>query len=284
MMPLSLFLLAALAADPPKDFVGPPKPETTVEAGDPQTIRMRLDQNMRATEDQLRRQKIGEEARKLQEKVIEDIDRLLSLAKQPPPPSDEQPPPQNPPPSNASNNKSKSKSETAPQDGPGGSGEHSDQSGGTNQPHPGGSPGERERQRSERSNPGQAKGGESRRDRRAKAGKSSESMAANAQPGEGKAGASEQRPNEPGTKPGEAPGNPGNNPDKAKGATMPPERSGTPERLSDYSKDVWGHLPETLRQEVDHYYKDKFMPRYRELLQQYYSRLAESERREKERR
>jgi hypothetical protein len=29
---------------------------------------------------------------------------------------------------------------------------------------------------------------------------------------------------------------------------------------------------------VDHYYRDQFMPRYRELLQQYYSRLAERER------
>ena len=34
----------------------------------------------------------------------------------------------------------------------------------------------------------------------------------------------------------------------------------------------------TLRQEVDHYYRDQFMPRYRDLLQQYYSRLAERER------
>ena len=29
---------------------------------------------------------------------------------------------------------------------------------------------------------------------------------------------------------------------------------------------------------LDHYYRDQFMPRYRELLQQYYSRLAERER------
>jgi hypothetical protein len=48
--------------------------------------------------------------------------------------------------------------------------------------------------------------------------------------------------------------------------------------MSDVVKDIWGHLPETLRQEVDHYYRDQFMPRYRDLLQQYYSRLAERER------
>jgi hypothetical protein len=55
--------------------------------------------------------------------------------------------------------------------------------------------------------------------------------------------------------------------------------SGKADRMSDIVKDIWGHLPETLRQEVDHYYRDQFMPRYRDLLQQYYSRLAEQERR-----
>jgi len=55
--------------------------------------------------------------------------------------------------------------------------------------------------------------------------------------------------------------------------------SGKANGMSDIVKDIWGHLPETLRQEVDHYYRDQFMPRYRDLLQQYYSRLAEQERR-----
>src|SRR5207237_1598070 len=57
-----------------------------------------------------------------------------------------------------------------------------------------------------------------------------------------------------------------------------PERDGLPDKLTDVVRDIWGHLPETLRQEVDHYYRDQFMPRYRDLLQQYYSRLAERER------
>jgi hypothetical protein len=58
--------------------------------------------------------------------------------------------------------------------------------------------------------------------------------------------------------------------------------SGKADRMSDVVKDIWGHLPETLRQEVDHYYRDQFMPRYRDLLQQYYSRLAEQERRSRD--
>ncbi len=51
-----------------------------------------------------------------------------------------------------------------------------------------------------------------------------------------------------------------------------------PDQLADVVKDFWGHLPETLRQEVDHYYRDRFMPRYRDLLQEYYGRIAERNR------
>jgi hypothetical protein len=62
------------------------------------------------------------------------------------------------------------------------------------------------------------------------------------------------------------------------GGQQPTEGRGQADKLADVVKDFWGHLPETLRQEVDHYYRDQFMPRYRDLLQQYYSRLAERDR------
>jgi len=42
----------------------------------------------------------------------------------------------------------------------------------------------------------------------------------------------------------------------------------------DVAKDVWGHLPDKLRQQVTQYYKEEFMPRYADLLKQYYSSLA----------
>jgi len=45
--------------------------------------------------------------------------------------------------------------------------------------------------------------------------------------------------------------------------------------LSDVYKDVWGHLPEKMRQEMDLYFREQFMPRYGELLKQYYSSLSE---------
>jgi hypothetical protein len=40
-------------------------------------------------------------------------------------------------------------------------------------------------------------------------------------------------------------------------------------------KKVWGHLPDKLRQQVSQYYKEQFMPRYSDLLRQYYSSLAD---------
>ena len=58
--------------------------------------------------------------------------------------------------------------------------------------------------------------------------------------------------------------------------------AGRPDKMADDVKDIWGHLPETLRQEVDHYYRDRFMPRYRDLLQEYYGRLAERDRARRE--
>lgn len=45
----------------------------------------------------------------------------------------------------------------------------------------------------------------------------------------------------------------------------------------DFEKDVWGHLPEQLRQQVSSYYRQQFMPQYAELLRHYYSSLAERE-------
>jgi hypothetical protein len=59
---------------------------------------------------------------------------------------------------------------------------------------------------------------------------------------------------------------------------MPRVADAAPSRLADFDRDVWGHLPDALRQEVDQYYRERFMPRYQELIRQYYSRLAEADR------
>ncbi len=44
---------------------------------------------------------------------------------------------------------------------------------------------------------------------------------------------------------------------------------------SDLFRDAWGKLPEKLRQEMDVYSKERFMPRYDDLLRQYYRGIAE---------
>jgi hypothetical protein len=43
----------------------------------------------------------------------------------------------------------------------------------------------------------------------------------------------------------------------------------------DSSKDVWGHLPDKLRQQMTQYYKEDVMPKYADLLRLYYSSFSE---------
>jgi hypothetical protein len=45
--------------------------------------------------------------------------------------------------------------------------------------------------------------------------------------------------------------------------------------LADVFRDVWGHLPEQKRQEMDAYSRERFMAKYDELLRQYYRTIAE---------
>jgi hypothetical protein len=49
--------------------------------------------------------------------------------------------------------------------------------------------------------------------------------------------------------------------------SLPPEEAAV--------KDVWGYLPDKLRQQAMQYYKQEFMPRYTKLLEHYYSSLSE---------
>ena len=57
--------------------------------------------------------------------------------------------------------------------------------------------------------------------------------------------------------------------------------NGLPPRIPDAYKNVWGQLPEKLRQEMDLYFREDFMPRYSDLLRQYYSSLAERDAKDK---
>jgi hypothetical protein len=45
--------------------------------------------------------------------------------------------------------------------------------------------------------------------------------------------------------------------------------------LADLFKDIWGHLPMTLRQEMDAYTRMRFVPKYDALLKEYYRSISE---------
>ena len=67
-------------------------------------------------------------------------------------------------------------------------------------------------------------------------------------------------------------GKPGETGNSAGGGSDPKK---TENAMTNVYKDIWGHLPEKMRQEMDSYFKERFMPRYNELLKQYYSSIAE---------
>jgi hypothetical protein len=43
------------------------------------------------------------------------------------------------------------------------------------------------------------------------------------------------------------------------------------------TKQVWGHLPDSLRKQMSQYYREQFMPRYSGLLKDYFAALAEQD-------
>jgi len=51
-------------------------------------------------------------------------------------------------------------------------------------------------------------------------------------------------------------------------------------KLAEIYKDIWGHLPESLRAEMNAYSREQFMDKYRDQLKRYYSTLSEKGRRE----
>ncbi len=66
----------------------------------------------------------------------------------------------------------------------------------------------------------------------------------------------------------------GANPGAGKGGPQ-----GEMNKIADVYKDIWGHLPETLRAEMNAYGREKFMAKYEELIKRYYDRAARESRR-----
>jgi len=80
-------------------------------------------------------------------------------------------------------------------------------------------------------------------------------------------------------------GNENDNPDQAAGGKPSQNPAGggggknsnnkEENTVADLFRDVWGHLPLAKRQEMDAYAKERFMPKYDDLLRQYYRTIAE---------
>jgi len=239
----------------PKADMPPPEEEVDVHK-----TAERIADNAQKAGDRLKDKDPGADTRKIQTEIIKDIDALIRKAQQPPPPpmGSDMPPPMSdmPPPMGGGGMQPKSpmnmgggpqpKSPT----GMGGSGADP-------KPKMGGGGGTGTDSKAGRRPPRQRKP----RD---------DSPMAN-----GGAGGTEPMPAKLDPK-----GTPTGAKDDPSGAAMgdrfgkmSPKRQN--DKLADLYKDVWGHLPDRLRQEMDLYYREQFMPRYSELLRQYYAALAE---------
>jgi DNA mismatch repair ATPase MutL len=256
---LSVFLIAGfgLRADdtgkkppdekPRGDEIKPPKKPAQPEGESEEAkILERLTKNTKTVEKKLGDADTGDETRKLMREILKDIDELLKKAQQPPQDSkDDQ--------SNSSSSPSGS-SQEQPSDGS--SAQQKKSSGSSSQQKKSSGLSRRE-QREQRRQQEEKKGGTS------SAQNTPKPMGKPDKPGD-----KDPMANGAGTG-GENVKNPmGGKPDGK-------PRTDADPKLAEMYKDVWGHLPEKMRQEMDSYFKEHFMPSYNELLKQYYSKIAE---------
>ena len=217
---------------------------------DVQKTAERIAENAQKAGERLKEKDPGADTRKIQQEILKDIDALLKKAQEPPPSppmSSDMPPPKDgmPPPKDGMSSKS-----PMPMGGPSG------------MPPPKGASG--------------SQGNEGKKPRRERKSRGDSPMGmgepmANAGP-KGMNPMPEKKDPKEGPK-----GREGTEKKDGKEGDQFGKRSPKREndKLADLYKDVWGHLPERLRQEMDLYYREQFMPRYSELLKQYYSALAE---------
>lgn len=211
---------------------------------DPAAIAARIAKNTKAAADRLKDQDTGTGTRKTQEQTLKDIDELLKQAENPPPKSG---------------------------DGGGGSQNDPPPQGGDSQPKGGG-----QQPMGGKQNQG---GGQSKQPRGSKGerkpqGQQTGKSGQQPMPGGQQGAKQESTP----TGPMPRPGQPGGKQPATQGGTPQPGVGGKGLPLDDpVAKQVWGHLPERLRQQMSQYYREQFMPKYSPLIRDYFSSLAERE-------
>ncbi len=221
--------------------------EPSAEPADPAKLAERIQQNTKAAADRLADQDPGEETRKRQEQALKDIDELLKQQSQSPMGGGG---------SQGEQNKDQSNQQQNQQNQGGGGG------GGGGMPKSGGKAGgggqQSQKQGSWRDRRGQGQQQAGSDQKQPAGGQQQEKQPAGQQQTQ-QAGAND---------PKNAGGTPGGGGTKAAPA-LPLDEAIT--------KQVWGHLPERLRQQMSQYYKEQFMPKYSDMLRQYYAALAERE-------
>ncbi len=137
---------------------------------------------------------------------------------------------------------------------------------------------QKEQNQQQQQQQGQKKSGQSKRQRMMQAQKNRQQRNRSAQrqqrPGQQNQLSRQQQQGQPQDQP-QGDGNPMGEKDAAKREFSP--------KVADLYKDIWGHLPETLRQEMTQYTREQFMPKYNELLKQYYATIAEKGRKQGDR-
>ncbi|HEY3787224.1 MAG TPA: hypothetical protein VGL71_00160 [Urbifossiella sp.] len=202
----------------------------------PAEVVERIVKNSNAVGDKLAKTDTGKETRGQQDKILKDIESLIEQQ-------------ENPPPQDGDDSKDENKDQNKNQDmNPKGGMDPK----GDMQPKGGQQPKEGDGHQQAGRKPRQGeKGGTPK-------GSGKEPSGAKQDPGMAKANP--------------LPGTPGSMPGGQKGKPV----AGKPSLPIDDAvvKEIWGHLPDGLRQQVSQYYKEQFMPKYSELLKQYYSSLA----------
>jgi hypothetical protein len=242
-------------AEPKKDASKPDEKPPEGEEIDVHKTADRIADNAQKAGDRLKKKDPGAETRKIQEEIIKDIDALIKKAQNPPPPMNSDTSPMPPPP----------KSDMMPP--PMGN------SGGQTPPKNGMGGGMPPKSPMGTGSGGSSGGGKADRPPRRQRKPRGDSPMGMSEP-TAKGSTTSMEPMPAGPEPKDA-GNekPSGNGTADRFGKASPKRQN--DKLADLYKDVWGHLPDRLRQEMDLYYREKFMPRYSELLRQYYAALAE---------
>jgi hypothetical protein len=238
-----------------------PSPEpTSRKAEDPLQVVDRIIKNSNRVGDKLAKTDIGNDTQDIQNSILKDIQSLIDLEdKTPPPKSGDDKSNEDNKPEQQPEDKSNKKEQPMPM---GGMKDMQPMDGMKQQPMPMGGTKEQP----------MPMGGDEPKGRRPRQTEPNQQKMKEKHPDAGmKPAGSDKQPMSETKKYGSGRPDPQGEPKKV-------DRSTTLPFEEEIVKDVWGHLPDKLRQQATEYYKQEFMPRYSKLLEHYYSsRLEKSE-------